>query len=177
MLPVRRNERDASRRLRAARAAAPTGRRSAHPAASAGWQVQPQATWVATLGLLDPKRRAARQPVLPATLDTEAEAMLFRRPGSQSDTIHVLRIWRAPALLDNGQPLWIGGTQTLHYIRPIPAFGLWMPEPDDGAAHVQLRAALIDLEHTDLELAEAPHPDGDLPVIRLRSDQRPARSD
>lgn len=171
-LPARRNERDASRRW-------PLDVQIAGPLAPVraqleadGWEVQPQATWVATLGLLDPKRRAARQPVLPATLDTEAEAMLLRRPGNRAGTIHVLRVWRAPAVLDNGQPLWIGGTQTLRYIHPIPAFGLWMPEPDDGAAHSQLRAALMRLQH-----AEAQHPDGGLLVLRLRNRQHETGSD
>jgi membrane protein DedA with SNARE-associated domain/membrane-associated phospholipid phosphatase len=163
-LPARRNERDASRRwpldLQIAGPLAPLRARME----AEGWQVQPQATWVAALGLLDPKRRAARQPVLPATLDAEAETLLLRIPGARLDTIHVLRLWRAPALLQSGQPLWIGSTQTLRYVRPIPAFGLWMPQPDDGAAHARVRAAL-----DGLQIAEAKHPDGDLPVLRLRT--------
>ena len=163
-LPARRNERDVSRRwpldVQIAGPLAPVRARLR----ADGWKVQPQANWVATLGLLDGERRAARQPVLPATLDAEAETLLFRRPGTRPDTIHVLRIWRAPALLENGQPLWIGSTQTMRYVRPIPAFALWMPQPDDGAAHAQVRAAL-----RALNAEESTHPDGDLPVLRLRT--------
>ena len=163
-LPARRNERDESRRwpldLQIAGPLAPVRAKLE----AAGWQVQPQATWVTTLGLLDPKRQPARQPVLPATLDAEAETLLLRRPGTRADIIHVLRVWRAPALLENGQPLWVGSTQTLRYIRPIPAFGLWMPEADGGEAHALVSAAL-----TGLERAEAPHPDGGLRVLRLRA--------
>ncbi len=168
-LPARRNERDASRRW-------PLDVQIAGPLApvratleARGWEVQPQATWVATLGLLDPKRRSSRQPVLPATLDAEAEALLFRRPGARPDTAHVLRLWRAPALLDQGQPLWVGSTQTLRFTRPIPAFGLWMPEPDDGEAHALVSAALTTQAPAGIEHQEAPHPDGGLKVLRLRA--------
>ena len=168
-LPARRNERDASRRW-------PLDVQIAGPLApvratleAQGWEVQAQATWVTTLGLLDPKRRSARQPVLPATLDAEAEALLFRRPGTKPDTIHVLRLWRAPALLDRGQPLWVGSTQTLRFTRPIPAFGLWMPESDDGEAHALVSAALTTQAPLGIEYAEAPHPDGGLKVLRLRT--------
>ena len=117
-----------------------------------------------TLALPDPKRRPARQPVLRATLDTEAEALLMRIPSARPDIIHVLRVWRAPALLDSGQPLWIGSTQTMRYLRPIPAVGLWMPQTDDGTAHARVRVAL-----EGLQIAESAHPDGDLPVLLLRT--------
>lgn len=161
-LPVRRNERDASRRwpldVQIAGPLAPVRARLQ----ADGWEVQPQATWIATLGLLDPQREAARQPVLPATLDAEAEALLLRRPGPTPDSLYVLRLWRAPALLDDA-PLWIGTAQTLHFRHPIPAFGLWMPAAGDGAAHARVRAALRDLPQI-----EAPHPDGGVQVLRLR---------
>ena len=170
-LPARRNERDVSRRW-------PLDVQIAGPLApvratleAQGWEVQAQATWVTTLGLLDPKRRSARQPVLPATLDAEAEALLFRRPGARPDTVHVLRLWRAPALLDQGQPLWVGSTQTLRFTRPIPAFGLWMPEADDGEAHALVSAALTAQTAAGIEHGEAPHPDGGLKVLRLRTYQ------
>ena len=57
-------------------------------------------------------REVARQPVLPATLDAEAESLLLRRPGSHPGEILVLRLWPAPAALDDGTPLWLGSTQT-----------------------------------------------------------------
>lgn len=163
-LPAHRNERDPSRRwpldLQIAGPLAPVRVRLE----AAGWTVQPQATWTATLGLLDAKRSLANEPVLPATLDAEAEVLLMRIPGPSPDTLHVLRLWRAPALLDSGQPLWIGTTQTMRFVRPTPVFGLWMPQPDDGAAHARARAVLAGLQN-----AESPHADGDLPVLRLRT--------
>jgi membrane protein DedA with SNARE-associated domain len=131
-----------------------------------GWRVQPQANWVATLGLLDAKRPPARQPVLPATLDTEAEALLMRRAGARADEAIVLRLWRAPATLSDGRPLWVGTTQTLRFVRPLPAIALWRPEGDDpGGAHLRVREALADLPQ-----AEAPHPDGGRRVLRVRVD-------
>jgi membrane protein DedA with SNARE-associated domain/membrane-associated phospholipid phosphatase len=79
VLPAQRNERDAGRRwpldLQVAGPLAPL--RAALLAR--GWHEQPQADWVATLGLLDDDLAPAAQPVLPATLDAEAEIMLLRR--------------------------------------------------------------------------------------------------
>jgi hypothetical protein len=163
-LPARRDERDISRRwpldLQIAGPLAPVRARLE----AAGWQVQPQANWITTLGLLDPDRPLAQQPVLPATLGAEAETLLLRRPGPRPDIVYVLRLWRAPVLLDDGQPLWVGSSQTLRHDRPLNAFWLWTPEPDDGGAHAQVRDALAPLAGE-----EAPHPDGALPVLRLRT--------
>ena len=163
-LPAHRNEREANRRwpldLQIAGPLAPVRMRLE----AAGWTVQPQATWTATLGLLDPQRSLEQEPVLPATLDAEAETLLLRIRGATPDTIHVLRVWRAPAMLDSGQPLWIGSMQTMRFVRPTPVFGLWMPQADDGAAHARVRAAL-----GDLPSAESMHPDGNLQVLRLRT--------
>lgn len=132
-----------------------------------GWQVQPQATWIATLGLLDGDRPLSRQPVLPATLDSEAEALLMRRAGPTSDTVHVLRIWRAPALLEDGQPLWLCNTQTMRFSRPLTTFGLWMPVDGDQGAHRLVRDALQGFEQQ-----ESPHPRGSTPVLRVRMPPR-----
>ena len=106
--------------------------------------------------LLDEDRDVALQPVLPATLDAEAESLLLRRPGSHPGEILVLRLWHAPALLDDGMSLWLGSTQTLHYTRPFDAFGLWQPQADDGGAHAALRDAL-----DGFALHERPNPIAD----------------
>lgn len=163
-LPAHRDERDGARRWRLDLQVAGPLEAVRTRLEARGWQVQPQATWTTTLGLLDAKRPPSRQPVLPATLDTEAEALLMRRRGATPDELLVLRVWRAPARLADGRPLWIGTTQTLHFVRPLPAIALWRPEVDDpGHAQTQLREALADLPQ-----AEAAHPDGGAAVLRVR---------
>ena len=141
-LPAQRNERDAGRRwpldLQVAGSLQPL--RDALQAR--GWREQPQADWIATLGLLDDDLPAARQPVLPATLDAEAESLLLRRRTLSPDEVLVVRIWRAPAHLDDGSPLWLGTAQVMQHTRPFDLFALWQPAPDHGQAHVAVREAL-----------------------------------
>jgi membrane protein DedA with SNARE-associated domain/membrane-associated phospholipid phosphatase len=133
---------------------------------SQGWQTQPQANWVSTLGLLDPKRSYSRQPVLPAALGTEAEVLLMRHPGKNPESLHVLRLWRAPVVLENGEPLWIGTAQSLRFKRPIRGFGLWLPESDHSAAHARVRQDL-----NGLRMAESARPGNDILVLRIRSQE------
>ncbi len=132
---------------------------------SQGWSTQPQANWVSTLGLLDPKRPLSRQPVLPATLDTQAEVLLMRRPGPHPELLYVLRLWRAPAVLEDGEPLWLGTAQTLRFKRPIRGFGLWMPEPENAPARHRVRDDL-----SGLSMSESARAEGAVPVLRIRSD-------
>jgi hypothetical protein len=127
-----------------------------------GWRVQPQAGWVAVLGLLDDDRAPVDQAVLPATLDGRPEALLMRRVVGPND-VYVLRLWLAPRQLQGGTPLWIGATQQLHYARPLKVFGVWRPVADEGAAHAQLRKDVAGWPQ-----AETPHPDGKAPVLRVR---------
>jgi membrane protein DedA with SNARE-associated domain/membrane-associated phospholipid phosphatase len=160
-LPAQRHERAAARRwpldVQIAGPLAPLQQRLQ----AQGWQPQPQANWVATLGLLDARRAPARQPVLPATLDAEAEVLLLRR--AVGDRLQVLRVWRAPAQLSDGAQLWLGTTQTLRYARPLPWIGWWQPLDDGGQAHAAVRAALA-----GPGLREAPRDDG-RSVLRLRT--------
>jgi membrane protein DedA with SNARE-associated domain/membrane-associated phospholipid phosphatase len=129
---------------------------------SKGWRMQPQAGWVATLGLLDDDRPPSAQPVLPATLDGRPEAMLFLRDIGPHDTL-ALRVWLAPMQFRERTPLWIGATQQLHYSRPLKVFGLWRPVVDGDAAHARLRADLAGMLQ-----AEQVHPESRQPVLRLR---------
>lgn len=133
-----------------------------------GWGVQPQAGWLETLHLLDDDTPPELQPVLPATLDAEAEVLLLRRPGKDSHETKVLRLWRAPARLRDGTPLWIGSTQTLRYAEPFGVFGLWLPQAgpvgSSSHAHDEVRAAL-----RDLDPVQAPHPGTGMPVLRVRT--------
>lgn len=111
---------------------------------ASGWHEQRQANWVDVLGLLDDDRAPAEQPVLPGTLDARAESLLLRREGPRPGTLQALRLWPAPARLDDGTTLWIGTTQALAWTHPLHAFGLWRPVDDNGASHDALREAIGD---------------------------------
>jgi hypothetical protein len=117
------------------------------------------------LRLLDEDTPPARQPVLPATLDAQAEVLLLRRPGTRADQIQVLRLWRAPARLDDGRiPLWMGSSQSLQLTRPLSAFALWQPQVDHGTAHAAVRDAL-----DGFELRESTPMSAEMPVLRVRT--------
>jgi len=162
-LPVQRNERDAARRwpydVQLAGDLAPVRARLL----ARGWREQPQADWVRTLGLLDDDRAPQSQPVLPATLDGHPEALLLLRRGRDEREVIAIRLWPAPALLHDGTPLWLGTTQTLRFVRPFDAFGVWLPVEDSGQAHVALRDAL-----DGYALRESPSPAAPIPVLRAR---------
>ncbi|HEY4556146.1 MAG TPA: VTT domain-containing protein, partial [Lysobacter sp.] len=162
-LPAQRNERDPRRRwsfdLQLAGPLEPVRARLE----AQGWRVQPQATWVDALALMDDDAPVHERVVLPATLDAHAEVLLMVRPGTDPDELHAVRFWRAPARLDDGAPLWLGTSQTLALAHPLGVISLWRPVPDDGRAHDLVSAALADLEQR-----ESPHPHGATPVRRLR---------
>ncbi|TKR30689.1 phosphatase PAP2 family protein [Luteimonas gilva] len=109
---------------------------------AAGWREQPQADWIATLGLLDDDTPPLEQPVLPATFEGRAEALLMLRAGEDGKHQFALRLWPAPARLNDGAPLWIGTAQVLEYRRPFGVAGLWQPMQDPQPAHAALREAL-----------------------------------
>ncbi|MFD0740016.1 bifunctional DedA family/phosphatase PAP2 family protein [Lysobacter koreensis] len=163
-LPEQRNETDARRRW-------PLDVQVAGPLAplqaallAQGWRVQPQAGWVKTIGLLDDDTALRAQPVLPATLDAQAETLLLLHDGERPDEQHALRLWPAPAALTDGVPLWLGSTQTLRAKRLLGVATLWLPEPDTGHAHAALASAVRGFEHI-----ESPHPRNGMPVLRLRT--------
>ena len=164
-MPAQRNEQDAGRRwpldIQIAGPLQPIER----TLLASGWHAQPQANWTRTLGLLDDDTPAQQQPVLPATLGTEAEALLLRRSGRVPGETQVLRLWRAPARLSDGTPLWVGTTQTLRYTQPFGVFGLWQPRSDDGATHAAVREALRSAP--ELQVREAKHPQSDVVVLRV----------
>ncbi|WP_407352600.1 VTT domain-containing protein [Luteimonas sp. R10] len=163
-LPSRRNERDSEQRWPLdVQVAGPLPPLQAH-LETRGWHAQAQADWTAALGLLDDDAAPAQQVVLPATLDTEAETLLLRRRVSPG-RIQVLRLWRAPAVLSGGLPLWVGSVQTLQYTRPLGVFGLWQPQADAREAWLRLRA---DVDGLDARVGLHPH--SGLPVLRVRVD-------
>jgi membrane protein DedA with SNARE-associated domain/membrane-associated phospholipid phosphatase len=141
-LPARRNERASGRRWPLDLQVAGPLERVRAALTARGWREQPQADWLDVLGLLDDDRAPAAQAVLPATLGAEAEVLLMRRPGPGAGEEQVLHVWRAPALLDDGSPLWLGSAQAMHYTRVLDVAGLWQPVADAGAARAAVREAL-----------------------------------
>jgi len=160
-LPSRRNERSSDSRWPLnIQAAGPLPPLQARLEAR-GWVVQPQADWVTALGLLDDDTPADEQPVLPATLGTDAETLLMRRTVGER-RLQVLRLWRAPLLLDDARPLWIGTVQTLVYTEPLwGLFNLWRPESGNDGWQA-LREAL---DGWEMETAE--HPQSGVWVLRV----------
>ena len=128
-----------------------------------GWRVQPQADWSAALTLFDDDVAASAKPVLPATLDTSAEVLLMRRDAGD-DHIEVLRLWRAPATLDDGTKLWVGTSQEMRHTRPFNQLGLWQPQSDAHEVHAGVRELL-----PDFDWREEPHPQSGVPTLRLRT--------
>ncbi|QSX74819.1 VTT domain-containing protein [Lysobacter arenosi] len=167
-LPAQRNERDQRRRwpldLQVAGPLTPLQARLQ----AQGWRVQPQANWIDTVGLLDDDKPTQRQPVLPATLDAQAETLLMLRDGDHKDEQYALRLWPAPVLLGDGTPLWLGSTQTLHLTKPLGAAALWLPASDDGHAHALVAEAL-----KGLESQQSPHPHGATQVLRVKTAGKP----
>lgn len=163
-LPAQRNERDARRRWSLDVQIAGPLQPVQQALTARGWRVQPQADWVATLGLLDDDKPARDQVVLPATLDAQPEQLLLLRAGRNPGEQIALRLWPAPATLSDGTRLWMGTAQTLQYQKPLRAASLWLPVADDGFAHAQVREAL-----QSFQPIEAPHPHSGAAVLRLRT--------
>ena len=164
--PARRNEFDDDLRwpldLQVAGPLAPLRQRLE----AAGWQVQPQAKWEQALSLLDTDAQPDEIPVLPATLDARTETLLMVRDGPAPDLRYALRLWSTPQQLQpGGVPLWVGTTQALQFKQDLGLIAAWRPRRDVEPALGQLIDPLHDLPH-----AIAPHPQSQLPVLRVRTD-------
>ena len=127
-----------------------------------GWRVKPQARWFDTLSLLESDLPPDRRPILPAALEGRPESLLMIHEGARLDERLVLRLWPAPARLDDGTPLWVGTVQGMRHRRVLDILWLWLPVDDDGAAFDRLRADLQDQPG----LEEATRADG-IRVLRL----------
>ena len=105
-----------------------------------GWRVQPAADWVAVLGLLDDDVAPAQRPVLPLALDAHPERLLLRRAEpADPHRIEVLRLWPAPARLDDGTPLWVARYDTMQLRRRLRLLNLWKPDPPAHALPADLQ--------------------------------------
>ncbi|MGV8923741.1 MAG: VTT domain-containing protein [Thermomonas sp.] len=116
-----------------------------------GWQVQPEADWISVLGLLDDDTPLVERPVLPIALDAHPEVLLLRRKGDRADRIDVLRLWPAPARIEDGTALWVGRFETMQARRRLRLLMLWKPLPSQTGLPADVRATFSTFPHQDVD--------------------------
>lgn len=131
---------------------------------AAGWQPADAASWRGLLRVLDKKADAQTLPVLPASHNGRADALLMSRPGRTPGTRDVLHLWPAPLRLQPGNvPVWQGTVATVRLERRLGLFSFWQMQPAHGEAQDALSKALSDLRRRR-DTREA----GGEPVLLLR---------
>ena len=129
-----------------------------------GWENYRTGGWTGLLQILDKDITPAELPVLPATHEGRAEALVMVRRGDDPGRMTVLRLWATPVLLQPGaEPLWIGTVQELQFARRIDFFSYWQAQPDEDALLDALRA-----DATGLVAALEARSDDGQRVLRLR---------
>ena len=102
----------------------------------AGWTPLPRGDWRGLLMMLDEDATAATLPIMPATHEGRAEALLMARDGDAPGERLVLRLWPAPYVLADGDaPLWLGTAQTLTFSQRGDGFvRYWAAQADERPA-------------------------------------------
>ena len=112
----------------------------------AGWQPAATAGWKDLLRLLDKDADAKTLPVLPASHNGRADALLLSRPGRDPETRDVLHLWPAPLRLQPGNiPVWQGTVATVQLEHRLGLFSYWQMQPTHRAAQDALSKSLRDL--------------------------------
>ena len=62
------------------------------------------------------------------------------KSGNDPRWIEVLRIWPAPAQLDDGTALWVGRYERMHAHTRLRLLTLWHPVPQAGTLPADLQA-------------------------------------
>ena len=107
----------------------------------AGWEPYQPGGWMGLLQILDKDAQAHTLPILPATHEGRAEALMLIRPGDDERSRLLLRLWPAAIALEPGaQPLWIGSAQTVRFIRRFDFLSYWEVQAGDDAALLRLRS-------------------------------------
>jgi len=134
-----------------------------------GWTVQPQAGWQQALAMLEQTAAPRDVPVLPATLDSNVEALLLLHPGAQPDQVYALRLWPSAVRLEPGQsPVWLGSAQTLRFQRHLKLFGMWRPLPGVDPALDTLKRSLDGMPNQ-----QQVQPETGLPLLMIHSEPQP----
>lgn len=130
----------------------------------AGWISVPRGDWRGLLMMLDEDAKPATLPIMPATHEGHAEALLMMRAGENPNVRLVLRLWPAPyALIDGDQPLWLGTAQTLKFSERGDSFvRYWAAQADESSARMRVTTDAVALRvgHTDDRVLrlQAPRP-------------------
>lgn len=99
-----------------------------------GWENYRTGGWTGLLQTLDKDVGPRRLPVLPATHQGRAEALVMVRRGRDAGEMIVLRLWATPLQLQpGGTPVWIGTVHTLRFTRRLDFFSYWQAQPGEDA--------------------------------------------
>ena len=84
-----------------------------------------------------------REPALPVALGAHPESLLLRRATADPSRTEVLRLWPAPARLEDGTALWVGRYEHMGARELVGVLNLWqpVPRPVPGELPDDLRAA------------------------------------
>ena len=133
-----------------------------------GWENYRTGGWTGLLQTLDKDVTPRELPVLPATHQGRAEALVMVRRGADAGEMVVLRLWATPLRLQPGRErVWIGTVHTLRFTRRLDFFSYWQAQPGEDA--------LLDGLHRDipgLESALEARTDDGQRVLRLRPASR-----
>jgi membrane protein DedA with SNARE-associated domain/membrane-associated phospholipid phosphatase len=100
----------------------------------AGWEDIETGGWTGLLQTLDEEVTPTDLPILPATHEGRAEALVMIRRGDDPAVRQVLRLWAAPVRLQPGDvPAWIGTAQALRFTERLDFVSYWQAQPADDA--------------------------------------------
>ena len=129
-----------------------------------GWENYRTGGWTGLLQTLDKDVGPRGLPVLPATHQGRAEALVMVRRGHDAGEMIVLRLWATPLQLAPGDtPVWLGTAHTLRFTRRLDFFSYWQAQPGEDALLDALQRDIPGLE----SVLEARTDDGQR-VLRLR---------
>ena len=131
----------------------------------AGWEDYDTGGWTGLLQTLDKEASPDELPVLPATHEGRAEALVMVRRGDDRRRMDVLRLWAAPVVLQPGDlKVWMGTAQELRFTEQLDFVSYWQAQPIDDALLDDVREGTTGLQ-AELSIRD----DDGRRVLRLRA--------